>query len=110
MTGFIERASCDIYCITDVGRVKSKDKPTAFNSALEAFTLGRIGLNDDVKISAEEAMQVGLPQEEIENNYKLLNGQLGDYLIKGNCGKKLDRSNRSERRLHCIQTRIRCSA
>ena len=25
------------------------------------------------------------------------------------CGKKLDRSNRSERRLHCIQTRIRCS-
>ena len=26
-----------------------------------------------------------------------------------NCGKKLDRSNRSERRLHCIQTRIRCS-
>ena len=27
-----------------------------------------------------------------------------------NCGKKLDRSNRSERRLHCIQTRTRCSA
>lgn len=82
MTGFIERASCDIYCITDVGRVKSKDKPTAFNSALEAFTLGRMSLNDDVKISAEEAMQVGSPQEEIENNFKLLNSQLGDYLIK----------------------------
>lgn len=82
MTGFIERASCDIYCITDVGRVKSKDKPTAFNSALEAFTLGRMSLNDDVKISAEEAMQVGSPQEEIENNFKLLNSQLGGYLIK----------------------------
>lgn len=82
MTGFIERASCDIYCITDVGRVKSKDKSTAFNSALEAFTLGRMSLNDDVKISAEEAMQVGSPQEEIENNFKLLNSQLGDYLIK----------------------------
>ena len=31
-------------------------------------------------------------------------------LANRNCGKKLDRSNRSERRLHCIQTRIRCSA
>ena len=82
MTGFIERASCDIYCFTDVGRVKSKDKPTAFNSALEAFTLGLMSLNDDVKISAEEAMQVESPQEEIENNFKLLNSQLGGYLIK----------------------------
>ena len=37
---------------------------------------------------------------------------LSGYFLstKGNCGKKLDRSNRSERRLHCIQTRIRCSA
>ena len=27
-------------------------------------------------------MQVGPPQEEIENNFKLLNSQLGGYLIK----------------------------
>lgn len=82
MTGFIEGASCDANCITDVGRVKLKEKPTVLNSALEAFTLGRIGLNDDVKICAEEVMQVGSPQEEIENNFKLLNNQLGGYLIK----------------------------
>ena len=36
--------------------------------------------------------------------------QCTPYRAQRNCGKKLDRSNRSERRLHCIQTRTRCSA
>ena len=43
----------------------------------------------------------------VENGCEL--GARRNRVPQRNCGKKLDRSNRSERRLHCIQTRIRCS-
>ena len=80
--GFIERVSRGVYRITERGRAKLKENPTAHDFALEAFALGRMGSDANAPESVAESAQIGSPQEEMEKNFDLLNSQLGDDLLK----------------------------
>lgn len=79
--GFLERVSRGVYRISKSGREKLKENPTSHELSLEALSLGRMGLDGDGAISADDAMQVGSPREEMEKSFGLINGQLGDELL-----------------------------
>lgn len=80
--GFIERVSRGVYRITDKGKAKLMEHPTAHDFALEAFALGRMVPSDIDNAGIDDAVQVGSPQEEMEKSFGLINGQLGDELLK----------------------------